>query len=147
MPLVPGAADLIRKNLMKVHRGRNAWPVVIGYLTDVQLEMLNTERVRRGFKMMSAKVVFVGAHIYDSRVKRDGYSFDDVVLQITSAMHETAVFRPDPKMSELESCIEREDGYGNRVTDRAVFECSMRYPKPELYSVIPKGDYIKPAKK
>ena len=62
-------------------------------------------------------------------------------------MHETAIFRADPKMSGLESCVERDDGYGNRVIDWAVLECSMRFPRPELYSVIPKGDNIKPVKK
>ena len=64
MPLNVNAAELIGKNLLKLHHGRKAWPVVIGYLTAVQLERLNAERTRRGFEMMVAKVVFVGAHIY-----------------------------------------------------------------------------------
>jgi hypothetical protein len=147
MPLLENAGELIRKNLIKIHRGRKAWPVVIGCLTDAQLEILNTERALRGFLAMAAKVVFVGAHIYDSRVVQDGYSFDDVVNQITSAMHETSILRIEPKMNGLVSCAEREDGYGNRVIDWGVLECSMRFPRPELYSVIPKGDNIKPPKK
>lgn len=96
---------------------------------------------------MIAKVVFVGSHVYNSRILQDGYSFDDVIEQIFSAMHETAVFRESPKMSGLVSCVERDDGYGNRVIDNGVLECSMRFPRPELYSVIPKGDQRKPPKK
>ena len=140
MPLLANAKHLILKNLLKVHHGRRAWPVVIGCLTEVQLADLNAARQRRSFKPMVAQVVFVGNHIYDSRVRDDGYSFDDVIAQVLSAMHETAVFSESPKMSGLVSSIEREDGYGYRVIDNAVLECSMRFPRPELYSVIPKGD-------
>ncbi len=147
MPLLANAKDLILKNLLKVHHGRRAKPVVIGSLTDVQLAALNTERQQRGFKPMIAELVFVGNHIYDSRVREDGYSFDDVIAQVYSAMHETAILSHSPKMSGLVSSAKRDDGYGNNVTDNGVLECSMRFPRPELYSVIPKGDYNKPPKK
>jgi hypothetical protein len=146
MPLNDNAKKLILKNLLKIHRGRTAWPVVVGHLTGTQLAALNEERSRRGFPKMSAQVVFVGQHIYDSRVRDDGYSFDDVIAQIESAMDETAVFRVGPKMDGLVSSQKRDDGYGNEVTDEAVLECSMKFPRPELYSVIPKGDQIKPPK-
>lgn len=146
MPLNDNARNLIVKNLLKIHHGRKAWPVVIGQLTDTQLAALNNERQRRGFPAMSAQVVFVGNHIYDSRVRDDGYKFDDVVAQIESAMDETAVFREGPKMDALVSSRKRDDGYGNQVTDEAVFECSTRFPRAELYSVIPKGDHSKPPK-
>lgn len=146
MPLIEDANKLILKNLLKVHRGRWVKPVMIGSLTDAQLADLNAERQKRGFKPMIGQVVFVGKHIYDSRVKEDGYSFDDVIAQIYSSMHETAVFSESPKMSGLVSSIERADAYGNRIIDNGVLECSMRFPRPELYSVIPKGDHKKPPK-
>jgi hypothetical protein len=41
----------------------------------------------------------------------------------------------------------RDDGYGNQVFDRAVFEMTAKKPRAELYSVIPKGDKLKPNKK
>jgi hypothetical protein len=147
MPLIENARKLILKNLFKVHRGRKAWPVVIGSLTSAQLADLNAERQRRGFEPMIGQVVFVGQHIYDSRVKEDGYSFNDVIDQIYSALDQTAVFSESPKMSGLVSSIERADAYGNRIIDNGVLECSMRFPRPELYSVIPKGDHKKPPKK
>jgi hypothetical protein len=93
---------------------------------------------------MASKVIFVGQHVYDSRITQDGYSVDDVITQITSAMDENSVFHANPKMNSLVSNNVREDGYGNSVLDEAVFECSGRYPYPELLSVIPKGDKIKP---
>jgi hypothetical protein len=147
MPLSEGAKALILKNLMKIHRNRTAYPVTIGYLTDVQLSMLNAERAGRNFKAMTARVLFVGAHIYESRVRRDGYSFDDVITQIEGALHETAVFTPGPSMSQIVSCTEREDGYGNRVIDTAVLGCDSKYPHSELYSIIPKRDHNKPKPK
>ncbi len=93
---------------------------------------------------MQAEVVFVGRHIYERRILFDGYSIDDVVLQIVSAMADSAVIRMSQKMTALQSTQKRSDGYGNDVTDEAVLECTGKYPRPELYSVIPKGDDIKP---
>lgn len=147
MPLHSNAKSLILKNLMKIHRGRQAWPKVIGSLSDSQLSDLNKERLGRHMPPIKAEVVFVGNHIYQSRVKDDGYTFDDVMEQISSAMAETSVFSESPKMSGLVSTITREDGYGNQVIDNGVLECSARFPRAELYSVIPKGDRKKPPKK
>lgn len=144
MPLVENAEKRIRKNLQYIRNGRKAHPVVIGFLTDIQLAKMNEERAQRGFPEMNAKIVFVGQHVYDSRIQQDGYSVDDVIKQITSAMNESSVFHANPKMNSLVSSSTREDDYGNSVIDEAVFECSVRYPKPELLSVIPKGDGIKP---
>jgi hypothetical protein len=93
---------------------------------------------------MKPEVVFVGKHIYESRVVKDGYSVDDVVAQIMSGMHESCEFHANPKMNSLVSREARNDGYGNTIFDETAFECSVGYPRPELYSVIPKGDKIKP---
>ena len=144
MPLNENAEKRIRKNLQYIRNGRKAHSVVIGSLTEIQLAKMNEERAQRGFPPMDSKVVFVGQHIYDSRITEDGYSVDDVITQITSAMDESCVFHANPKMNSLVSETGREDGYGNSVLDEAVFECSVRYPKPELLSVIPKGDKNKP---
>jgi hypothetical protein len=143
MPLVDGAEKHIRKNLQYIRNGRKAHPKVIARLTDAQLAKLNEERASRGFPPMKAEVLFVGQHVYDSRIVKDGYSVDDVLTQIASAMHEDSEFHVSPRTA-LVSTTPREDCYGNTVQDRAVFECSARYPKPELQSVIPKGDHIKP---
>jgi len=48
-------------------------------------------------------------------------------------------------MTVLQNPKKREDGYGNRVSDQAILECTTRFPYAELYSAIPKGDKIKPA--
>ena len=50
-------------------------------------------------------------------------------------------------MQAIENPSPRTDRLGNTIHDRAVFECMSRHPRPELYSVIPKGDHIKPEKK
>jgi hypothetical protein len=147
MPLNENAEKIIRKNLQYIRNGRKAHAKPIGRLTDVQLAKMNEERAGRGMPPMRPEIMFLGQHIYESRIIKDGYSVDDVIAQIQSAMHESCIFHANPKMNALVSSTPREDGYGNMVTDQAVFECSTRFPKPELYSVIPKGDEIKPPNK
>jgi hypothetical protein len=144
MPLFAGALALIRANLEDIQRGNRARLVAIGTLTAVQLEAINRQRSTGGYPPIVDEVVFIGSHIYNSRVGRDGYAIDDVLDQIASAMEAASVVRPDSAMTAMEIPVSREDRYGNRVLDRVVFECTARYPRPELYSVMPKGDRIKP---
>jgi hypothetical protein len=144
MPLNADAAELIRANLEEVQKGNKPRPAVIGNLTEKQLTAINVERARRNRGPIVGEVVFVGRHIYESRIVRDGYRIDDVITQIVGAMDATAVVRPSPKMTVLENPIARDDGYGNKVNDQAVLECTGKYPRAELYSVIPKGDQVKP---
>jgi hypothetical protein len=91
-----------------------------------------------------AEVVFLGGHIYESRVVRDGYTIDDVIVQIESGMDSGSVVLKAPSMTAMENPSPRADRYGNTVRDRIVFECTARHPRPELYSVVPKGDALKP---
>jgi hypothetical protein len=77
-------------------------------------------------------------------LSRDGYIIDDVIDQIASGMESAAVALKTPTMTAMENPAPRADRYGNSVRDRIVFECSAQHPRPELYSVVPKGDRIKP---
>ena len=90
--------------------------------------------------------MFVGKHIYQSRVLRDGYTIDDVIEQISSALLPDSVVFANKVMTGLQNPRLRADAYGNQVKDLAVFECTTRYPRPELFSVMPKGDRIRPQK-
>ena len=143
MPLNDEGAALIRANVEQLQRGRRARLVVIGRLTATQLDAINIETVSRGYPPMAAEVVFTGRHVYQSRIVRDGYDVEDVVDQIRSALSSAAVVIATPHMTAIENPLARQDRYGNAVHDRAVFECSARYPRPELFSVIPKGDLLK----
>lgn len=146
MPLYLNAIDLIRANLLCIQGGNKAKAVAIGTLTEQQLQVINAERQSRtpALPPVIQEVLFIGGHIYTSRVVRDYYTIDDVIDQITSAMDGHAVVIPVPKMTALEIQQPRADRYGNMVRDRMVLECSTRHPRPELYSVMPKGDNIKP---
>ena len=146
MPLNPDAEKLIRKHLKKARNGKRTGPVSIGTLTDKQLADLNAERHKRNLEPMVNDVKFTGRHIHDRRVVVDGYSTTDVITQIKSAMAIDSVIKTTPKMTVLQSIRDREDGFGNVVRDEVVLECTGRFPHPELYSVIPKGDAIKPCK-
>lgn len=71
---------------------------------------------------------------------KDGYSEDDLIAQIKSALSATCRYIPTQKMTVLQNPIPRESGYGCRVKDELTLECSTRHPRSELYSVAPRGD-------
>lgn len=148
MPLFDNAKYLIRANLEEVQRGGKARAVVIGDFTPAQFETINQIKESVGLPLLeSPEIVFIGSHVYSSRVIRDGYSLDDVMLQIESVLVATAIVLTSPRMTAIRSTTPRQDGYGNEVLDEAVFECTQRKPRAELYSVMPKGDRIKPPKR
>lgn len=144
MPLSNEACRLIRANLEDLRSGKRVRLVVIGTLTEVQLRGINQQRQGPNRPPIVAEIVFVGNHVYKSRILGDGYTIDDVIQQITSGMDSAAVVLQSYKMTAMENPNQRADRYGNSVRDRVVFECSVRHPRPELFSVIPKGDSIKP---
>jgi hypothetical protein len=147
MTLRAEAAALIRANLEQIEAGQKVHLVEIGVLTPKQLADINKHRAAKGLTPVNAEVVFIGKHIYQSRIAKDGYTIEDVIDQISNAMHLDSVVLDTSRMTAMEKPDLREDRYGNRVRDRAIFECTTRHPRPELFSVIPKGDVIKPKKK
>jgi hypothetical protein len=88
----------------------------------------------------------MGRHHFESR-SRDGYTVDDMLIQIQSVLHDDAMVTAKKSMIGVQNSKKRDDGYGNQVHDLGVLELSSRKPKAELYSVIPKGDEKKPTKK
>jgi hypothetical protein len=147
MPLYDGALEQIRSNLQSIQRGKKAPLVAIGTLTDTQLKNINEDREHAGYPPIQAEIVFLGQHVFDSRVVGDGYSIEDVVDQIVSGLASSSVVLRKPGMTTMQNQNERPDRYGNKVRDKVVLECSARHPRPELFSVIPKGDRNKPNKK
>ncbi|WP_037003000.1 hypothetical protein AB3464_17460 [Pseudomonas asplenii] len=145
MPLYDHAEYLIRANLNEIAAGGRVRAVAIGVLTDVQLEAINRQKESQGLPQLEdPEIVFLGKHAYQSRVVRDGYTIDDMVAQIGAALAETAIAVASAKMTAIKSTHLRQDGYGNEVMDEAIFELTARKPKAELYSIVPKGDRIKP---
>ncbi|HMD83398.1 MAG TPA: hypothetical protein VKO18_01710 [Terriglobia bacterium] len=140
------ARDVMRTNLGRIRNKKKVHIVPIGTLTVAQLTTINAGRLTQGLRPIVEEVVFVGGHIYKSRIIGDGYTIEDVIDQISSAMDCTAIVLDGTHMTTTENPNPRPDRYGNLVRDRAVFECSTRYPRSELFSVIPKGDNIKPTK-
>jgi hypothetical protein len=147
LPLYPDAEAKVRANLRASAAGGRAALVAIGIFTERQWHDINA--VRRGLglhEIESREIVFIGRHIQASRSK-DGYTVDDMWAQIEAALSAASVVFANPKMTALESPVGRADGYGNIVHDRAIFECTQRKPRAELFSVIPKGDDQKPITK
>jgi hypothetical protein len=147
MTLRAEGAALIRANLEQIEAGHKARLVEIGALTQEQLADINKHRAAQGFTPVNAEVVFIGKHIYQNRIAKDGYTIEDVIDQISNAMHSGSLVLDTSKMTAMENPELRADRYGNKVRDRVVFECTVRHPRPELFSVIPRGDLIKPQKR
>jgi hypothetical protein len=140
MPLYDNAERLIRGNIAMIKRGKKPDAVVIGYLMDAQVEAINTYRRSRNWEPIERDVVFVGTHVYQSRVVQDGYSEDDLLAQIKSAFSATCRYIPTQKMTVLRNPASRESGYGCRVRDELTLECSTKFPRAELFSVVLRGD-------
>ena len=146
MPLYRDARDRIRGNLEKLLRGERAPLIAIGAFSPLQFNEINMARRDAGLhELEQNEIVFVGRHLYESR-SADGYSIDDIIDQIESAMSENSIAIVSPKMSCIRSQVARTDRYGNQVFDQAIFEMTSRKPRAELFSVIPRGDTNKPRK-
>jgi hypothetical protein len=146
MPLYENAIDLMRSNFERIAQGRKPQGVVIGTLTTVQLNAVNQSRTshRPPLPPVTGEVLFYGLHLYRSRVVRDGYTVEDILDQIASAMDADSELAARPGMTVLQNPCGRADRYGNVVRDLAVLECTSHHPRPELFSVMPKGDKNKP---
>jgi hypothetical protein len=144
MPLYLNAEAIIKTNLQTIAAKGRPTLVVIGEFSDTQFDVINAGRLKLGLHEIASKeIVFIGRHVYASRTK-DRYIIDDIWKQIESALSSMSVPVANSTMTALDSIHGRADGYGNTVYDRAIFECTQRKPRAELFSVIPKGDNFKP---
>jgi hypothetical protein len=139
VPLYPGALAAVRSNLELAAQGKKPPIVRIGILSTDQLAAINAHREEDELEPVVAEILFDGRHLYKSRCAQDGYSIEDVLDQIVSALGASSEVRTG-WATVLRSRQSRVDRSGNVVRDEAVFECHSRHPNPELLSVIPKGD-------
>lgn len=147
MPLYENAVSLIRQNLIAIQGGAKPPMQVIGKFTDEQFSEINRIRVEKNKdELKNNEIVFIGKHLYNSR-SNDGYTINDMILQIISALDESSKACHHGKMSGIQNQTPRDDGLQNQVKDMAVFEMTTKKPRAELFSVIPKGDQNKPTPK
>jgi hypothetical protein len=142
MPLYANAVALIRSNLEAFQRGERASHVTIGTLSTEQVAAINASRASAAKPQspINGTLYFIGRHIYERRIVKNGYTIDDVVDQIASALGEGSRLIPTHRSTVIQNHVARMDRYGNLVQDQAVLECTARNPQAQLYSVIPKGD-------
>jgi hypothetical protein len=144
MPLYDGMEATIRGHLERLAKGERVPMIVVGFFTEVQFAAINASRAAMDLHLLEQnEILFMGRHLHASRSK-DGYHVEDIVMQIVSALCAEALAHLNSFVSYTQNPTARDDGYGNQVNDRAVFEMTARKPRAELYSVIPKGDSIKP---
>ena len=144
MPIEELKIQEIRGQLEKIANGEIVYPIDIGLLTQKQFADINRYRSSAGLPTLeSAVIVYVGRHHHKSRLA-DGYSIEDMVIQLQSGLDETSVVAVARKMTVLQNVTRRNDGYGNWVRDTVVLELTARKPKAEAFSAIPKGDTNSP---
>ena len=146
MPLYLNGGHLIRRNLEALQAGERAPRVAVGKLTKEQIDAVNSQQIEQELPLSIAEVVFVGRHIYNSRIARDGYTIQDVIDQIESALSAESEVIANEYMTALRNPVARADRLGNFVHDEVILECTKYRPNPEVFSVVPKGDKIKPQK-
>jgi hypothetical protein len=148
MPLYENAIEQIRTNLEQIARGEKARIVAIGTLTDSQLSSINASRALRKnhmgkpdpFPPIEREILMIGRHLYNSRILKDGYTIDEVIEQIVNALSDRAGHIQTQRATLIQDGRGRTNRFGEFVRDEAVLECSAKYPRPELLSVIPKGE-------
>jgi hypothetical protein len=133
MPLYANAVDLIRANFDQISQGKKAKAVAIGTLTERQLGAVNQSRQSRlnPLPVIIAEVLFLGQHIYNSRIVRDGYTIDDVIDQIVSAMDSRSMFIPTSRAATIQNHQKRIDRY---VTPCRIWLCSNARPSIRVQS-------------
>lgn len=147
MPLSPDGKALMRANLEAVAARQKVHSVVVGELTPEQLAIINKDRLLDDMPPIVAEVLFVGGHVYRSRVIKDDYDIEDIIEEAESALSADSKVIYTPYMTAIQNPNPRADRLGNQVNDRAILECTKYRPNPELFSTQPKGDFIKPPKK
>ena len=140
MPLFADGLRRIRRNLVQIQSGQRPKLEKVAFFTSQQLKQINLVRAAMGFPPLLPEIVFHGTHLYRSRCERDGYSIDQVLVQIESAFSETSILHFSRASSVMSNPITRIDHNERVVKDEVVFECTARHPYADLYSVIPKGD-------
>ena len=144
MPLYENAETAIRRQFERLAADEKPPVIAIGCFTPIQFEAINIGRANLDLHILiENEILFLGRHVYASRLK-DGYEIEDIIIQIRSALSVEAVAEIRKHMSCIQCPEGRDDGYGNVVHDRAIFEMTSKRPKAELFSVIPKGDKNKP---
>jgi hypothetical protein len=109
--------------------------------------VLNDYRtVELGLAPSVEEVIFIGAHVYQRRIVDDGYTIDDAVDQLVSAMDAQAVVVTGARLTTIQNHTPRADRYGNQIRDMGTLVCTSKHPRPELYGLSPKGTSTNPQK-
>lgn len=144
MPLFHDALERMRASFEMLEAGKRPEMFAIGWFSEQQFRQINEMRLKLRLQPIEKnEIVFIGRHIFESRRVDNEYSIEDMLTQIHCAMSSESVPNVHWKMTAIENPDARQDGYGNMVHDRGIFECSNRKPRAELYSVIPEGDGLK----
>jgi hypothetical protein len=78
---------------------------------------VNAQQATEDLPLSVDEVLFVGRHIYTRRILGDGYTIDDIIDQIESAMDEGSMVIANEYMTAIKNPVARKDRLGNLVRD------------------------------
>jgi hypothetical protein len=91
LPLFADGLKKVRRNLIDAKSGTKPGLVRIGVFTLEQLTIINEARRERNFQPIDQVIVFLGKHLYESRCLPDGYTMEDVLDKVASALSEFSI--------------------------------------------------------
>lgn len=145
MPFYHHKKEELHSQIKSLINGDRVPVIEIGYLTQEQHDAINQGRSALDYPPLeSPKILYLGKHHVGSRHGKDGYNADDILEQIMHILDTEVDIPITPRQTKMVSKTSRLDAYGNTIIDTGILELMSRRPKAELYSVIPKGDNIKP---
>lgn len=145
MPFYHHQKEQLLKQIQDLIDGKRAPVIVIGTLTEAQHSAINRGRELLEYPPLeSPEVLYMGKHHVNSRHGKDGYTADDILQQIIHILEVEVDIPVTKRQTKMVSKTKRQDAYGNTIEDIGILELMSRKPKAELFSVIPKGDDIKP---
>jgi hypothetical protein len=109
LPLFADGLKKIRNSLLLVQEGKHSPFVKVGSFTPEQLKLINEQRGQDDLLPIEAIIVFNGKHLYKSRCVENGYTIDEVLVQIESAFCATAEVCHDGRSTVMANQIKRID--------------------------------------
>ena len=145
MPFYHKKKGELLSHLQKIINGERVPVIEIGHLTEEQHQEINKARDELEYPpLLSPEILYLGKHHVSSRHGKDGYTAEDILDQIVHILDVDVEIPVTRRQTKMVSKTLRKDAYGNDIIDNGILELMSRKPKAELYSVIPKGDSIKP---
>jgi hypothetical protein len=110
LPLFADGLKKIHNNLLQVQVGEKPKRARVGTFTEGQLIEINAIRASLKFEPLLSLFLFSGRHLYMSRCVDNGYSIEEVLVQVESALSGLSIVKMSGPAAVLHNPQKRADG-------------------------------------